>query len=133
MTWKINLTPTAIQSLKGHLSVWLFLCITSCSGNGVVPKWDGNIWPGDSSKGAVTRRNDPPTPDEIMYPTDPRFDKGAWISYADIRKLFVIVQSCKQWRRGMPMMDAQESLSRFRPVIEDMQREAIEDAKPKNK
>ena len=60
MTWKINLTPTVIQSLKGHLTVWLLLCITSCAGNGVVPKWDGDIWVGNSHLGAVTRRNDPP-------------------------------------------------------------------------
>lgn len=133
MIWKTNLTPTVIQSFKGHLSVWLLLCITSCAGNGVVPKWDGNIWPGDSQHGVVVHKNDPPTPDQVMKPTDPEFDKGAWISYADIRKLFVIVQSCKQWKRGLPMMDAQEALYRFKPVIEDMQREAADDKKPKNK
>lgn len=121
MIWKTSSIRALTQNLKINLSVLGLLTITSCS-HGPVPKWDGEIWPGKPEIGGVVRTESDGTT-RAMLATEERFRKGAWISYDDLRKVFVIIQSCKQWNRGLPMMSSKEALRRFGPLIEDMQRE----------
>jgi hypothetical protein len=106
----------------------------ACS-SGPTPKWDGDIWISDSRRAAVTRKDtlaDGTELETVLLASDPFFNNGLWISYDDFRKLYATyVLGCAKWRSGIPMMTAAEALARFRPVIEDMQREAIEDAAAK--
>jgi hypothetical protein len=103
----------------------MLLMLLSCGGPGVVPEWKGDIWPGRPDIGGVSRIEDGGF-ERRMLATDPQFKKGAWISYDDIGKFFVMIQSCKSWRRGTPMMSPQEALKRMQPVIDYWQAEAQE-------
>lgn len=122
MTWKTSSIRALTQTLKTNSAIIALLACASCSHGGPVPKWDGEIWPGKPELGGVVRTEDDGSI-RVMAATDERFRKGAWISYADLTKVFAIIQSCKQWPKGMPMMSASEALKRLGPVIEDMERE----------
>lgn len=100
------------------LSILCFLSITSC-GHGPVPKWDGKIWAGDSKRAGIVREQDA----EFISASDSLFDDYAAVTYADLRKLYVIFQSCKQWKHGTQMMSAGEALQRFDLLIKDLDRE----------
>lgn len=124
MTSKTSFIRGVINVLKGHTAVWALLVMTSCAGAGPVPNWDGSLWPGHPELGAVQRVETDGTV-KTMLCTDPKIKHGSWVSHADLRKVFVIIQSCRQWKQGLPMMTAREALRRFRPVIEDLEREAV--------
>jgi hypothetical protein len=126
---KTSFIQAVTTSLKVNLTAVGLLSLLSCA-SGPIPKWDGDLWVGDSKRAAVVRKDALPdgTVHETVKPaTDPSFDKGMWISYNDFRSFYATyVLGCRQWKKGIPMMTAQEALARFRPVIEDMEREAAE-------
>lgn len=130
MTWRTSLIRDGMTSLRLNAALVSLLAITSCA-HGPVPAWNGDIWPGRPDLGGVSRVEDDGTV-RVMKATDPQFKSGAWISYSDLQKVFVIIQSCKQWKKGLPMMSADEALTRFKPLIEDLQREKALDDVEKN-
>lgn len=111
---KISLTLIATSSLFG------------CS-HGPVPRWNGDLWVGDSKRAAIVRKDTLPdgtSQETVKAATDPFFDKGLWMSYNDFRALYATyVLGCAKWRNGIPLMTSEEALMRFRIVIEDMERE----------
>lgn len=121
MDWKTCLIRNQL------LSLLLLLSIASCS-SGPIPKWNGEIYAGDSAHDGVTREQE----HEFISARDPKFDQGVWISYANFRTFYsTYVLGCKQWRSGISMMSANEALSRFRILMTDLDREANADGTPK--
>lgn len=91
-------TPANWNALSILILNALLLSASSC--NGTMPRWHGKIWAGHSATQSVRR-----TQEGQSFPTsDPRFDQGGWISYEDIRKLFDILQQCREWEKGTELV-----------------------------
>ena len=122
MTWKTFLIRNQI------LAVLLLISIGGCS-HGSIPRWDGKLYAGDSKRVGVTRAQS----EEFISASDPKFDGGLWMSYADFRSFYsTYVLGCKEWWGGTSMMGPQEALDRFKIVVDQMQQEAARDGKPSN-
>ncbi len=120
MTWK---TCSIRASILSNVAVVGLLTLVSCAHPGSFPAWDVEIWPGKPEIGGVVHTDTNGTV-RTMKATDPYFSKGAWISYNDLRKAYILIQSCKEWKKGTQMMSAQEAIQRFEPLMEDMKRAA---------
>jgi hypothetical protein len=101
------------------LGLAVLLSITSCS-HGSMPVWHGKTWAGDSARAGITRAQDSLHIDA----TDPQFDNYVAMTYEDLKELFGIVWSCKQWPMGMEMMSAQEALARYQLMVLDLERQS---------
>lgn len=120
MDWRTTLIRHQI------LALLLLSSLLSC-GHGPVPRWDGKLWAGDSKRAGITRSQT----QEHIDAVDPQFDDFVAVTYADFRKLFVIIQSCQQWPKGMQMMSAEEALDRMSILMTDLEREAVWGSKSK--
>ena len=104
-------TLARLSKLSTLLAIAILLTGSSC--NGSMPKWHGKIWAGHSPTQSVRRTQ----ANESFKTADPRFDTGAWISYVDIRALFDILQSCKEWEKALPMVPVAEFLESQPPEL----------------
>lgn len=84
------------------LSSALLLLLLGCK-TAPLPKLDLSIWAGDSGSQSIKRSKD-----EIKS-SDPKFDDYACVSYADLKKIFDTIVSCKEWPKGVQMMTAGEA------------------------
>lgn len=79
------------------LSLNAVFFIVACGSSAKMPRWDGKTFAGDHKRQAVVRLQD--DPQTIIPTSDPRFSRGAWISYHDLGCLYQqLVLNCKEWR-----------------------------------
>lgn len=101
-----------LRSSKTCLIV-LTVNLVGCA-HATIPKWDGKLYAGDSQRAGISREQD----HEFIAAADPAFDEFVAMSYEDLKKFYLIFQSCKQWRKGTPTMSTSEAVSRFNIVIQ---------------
>jgi hypothetical protein len=96
---------------KTLLTASLLLSLSGCK-SGPMPRLDVRFYAADSvSESVIHTSKDPagkPVRDDQIFAKEPRFDSGLWLSYEDIKKIYVVMQSCKEWRPDTPMMSEDE-------------------------
>ena len=70
-------------------SILLFGCPNS------MPPFDGKWYAGDSVRAGIARSQS----DEFIPANSPDFDNYACMSYDDIKKLILIINSCQSWKK----------------------------------
>lgn len=97
-------------------SLILLLSISSCAG-GPIPKWDGKLWAGDSSRAGLARAQD--AEGGFIAAADPRFDDYIAMSYEDFRSFMsTYVEGCAKWKQGVEMMDPAQARETFKLLLE---------------
>ena len=110
--------------MKGFLirnQILVLLAILSLGGcaHGEIPKWNGKIWAGDSSRAGIARAQDA----EFIAANDPAFDSYLAMSFDDFRSFYTTyVLSCERWRKGVPMMSALEAWQTYKEAAEQAER-----------
>lgn len=79
-----------------------------------MPPVDVTFWAGDSAHEGITRKQDQKT----IPASDPSFNDMACLSYLDIRKIYAVLLSCKDWG-DQPTMSSQE-LNHFKKKNSDV-------------
>jgi hypothetical protein len=94
-----------------------------------VPEWNGKIYAGDSRRGGVSRSQS----GEFISASDPSFDQGLWMTYADFRSFYsTYVLGCKEWREGVASVSLSDQFQKYSEVIERMnQQETIKSQRVK--
>jgi len=87
-----------------------------------MPPVDVTFWAGDSAHEGVTRKQEGKT----IKASDEAFDDLACLSYLDVRKIYDVLLSCKDWG-DQPKMSSQE-MKRFQKY----NREVIGNVPPRN-
>jgi hypothetical protein len=122
---RANLTTFLIRN---QILVSLSLASLLSCGHGQIPAWDAKLHAADSATQSVVLKEKDSSGHVVEVERikcgEPKFDQGAWVSYAALRELYVIMNSCKEWRAGTPMMSASEVLQRWQILQLDFEREA---------
>jgi hypothetical protein len=95
---KISFIATLLISLSGCVS-------------GPIPEWDGKLFAGDSSRGALVRAQS----GEVISAHSPEFDEYVAMSYADFELFYkTYVLGCERWRPNVKMISEQEARAQIR-------------------
>lgn len=101
----------------------LLASLSGCASGGPIPKWDGQIWAGDSEHQSIRRSQEPDPAKNEIKASDPRFNDYVAISYSDFERFYATyVLGCSKWKDGLEMMSESEANSRLRLFWLDMRR-----------
>jgi len=77
------------------------------------PEIHVTLWAGDSKQSTI----DHAQTNEVIKASDPKFDSYVCMTYADLKSIYAVIQSCKNWG-NTPMMSAQEAYQRYGWIYE---------------
>lgn len=83
--------------------------VASCSHNQQIPRWEGEIWAGKPSLGAIVRAQ----ANDVILATDPQFKDFMamrWKGPNGFEGFYeTYVLGCKEWKQGVPKMTLREA------------------------
>lgn len=100
-------------------SIILTASLLGCGGHKTIPDLNIKLYQGAHDRGGVERTQT----GEFISCGDPAIDKGDWVSAADFRTVYALIQSCQKWPEGTKLILVQEYYQKHKAEIDHINRQ----------